>query len=57
MHNLDETHMMALKRLLRYLGGTADFGICYDYSDGWKDKAHKNCKESIYVRLLRRRSR
>jgi hypothetical protein len=48
MHNPGEAHITALKRLLRYLHGTADFGLCYDFSSGWKAAAHKCCKDSVY---------
>ena len=48
MHNPGEAHITALKRLLRYLLGTADYGLCYDFSSGWQAAAHKCCKDSVY---------
>ena len=48
MHNPGEEHIKALKRLLRYMAGTADYGLRYDFSNGWTGAAHKNCKESIH---------
>ena len=48
MHNPGEEHIKALKRLLRYLAGTADYGLRYDFSNGWNSAAHKNCKAAIH---------
>jgi hypothetical protein len=48
MHNPGEEHIKALKRLLRYMAGTADYGLRYDFSNGWNGAAHKNCKETIH---------
>ena len=56
MHNPDpgscETHITALKHLLRYLAGTVDYsyGLCYDFSTAWKDARTRSaiCKESVY---------
>jgi hypothetical protein len=48
MHNPGAVHITALKRLLRYLHGTADYGLFYDYSDDWQKRQHKGCKESVH---------
>jgi len=48
MHNPGEEHIKALKRLLRYMAGSSDFGLRYDFSDGWQSRAHPKCKETIY---------
>ena len=48
MHNPGEEHIKALKRLLRYLAGTSDYGLSYNYSSGWRDATHEKCKESVY---------
>ena len=48
MHNPGEEHIKALKRLLRYLAGTSNYGLTYDYSSGWRDATHDKCKESVY---------
>ncbi len=48
MHNPGEEHIKALKRLLRYLAGTSDYGLRYDFSAGWQSRAHEKCKEAIY---------
>ena len=36
MHNPGKAHMIALKRLLRYLLATKDFGLAYDFSSPQK---------------------
>ena len=48
MHNPGEEHIKALKRLLRYMAGTSDYGLRYDFSEGWQSRAHPKCKEAIY---------
>jgi hypothetical protein len=45
MHNPGRVHIIALKRLLRYLNSAADLGLCYDFS---KSRTASNIKTGIY---------
>ena len=59
MHNPGREHIVALKRLLRYLKGTADYGLKYDFSTtasttgalmgvyGFYDAAHADCLDTM----------
>jgi hypothetical protein len=59
MHNPGREHIVALKRLLRYLKGTADYGLKYDFSTaastagalkgvyGYYDAAHADCLDTM----------
>ena len=33
---------------MRYLAGTSDYGLRYDFSAGWQSRAHEKFKEAIY---------
>jgi hypothetical protein len=59
MHNPGETHQQALKRLLRYLAGTLDKGLVYQFLPGgaprgaktgvygFYDAAHADCVDTL----------
>jgi hypothetical protein len=59
MHNPGREHIVALKRLLRYLKGTASYGLKYDFSTtaptagaqlgiyGYYDAAHADCLDTM----------
>jgi hypothetical protein len=59
MHNPGREHIVALKRLLRYLKGTASYGLKYDFSAaastagaqlgvyGYYDAAHADCLDTM----------
>ena len=59
MHNPGREHIIALKRLLRYLNSTADFGLRYDFSRrtggrgaktgvyGYYDASHADCPDTM----------
>ena len=55
MHNPGKAHIVALKRTLRYLKKTADYGLRYDFSNdsdkagiyGYYDAAHADCVDSM----------
>ena len=59
MHNPGSEHFVALKRALRYLKETADYGLKYDFSDtdgaapanegicGYYDAAHADCPDTL----------
>ena len=54
MHNPGEVHTKALKHTLRYLAGTSDHGLKYDFSSdavktgiyGYFDAAHADCVDT-----------
>ena len=48
MHNPGDPHIIALKRLLRYLAGTADYGLKYSFADGWRKNAHEKCVTAVH---------
>jgi hypothetical protein len=48
MHNPGQPHMAALKHTLRYLSGTADLGLTYDFSNGWRHRAHKKAYAGVH---------
>jgi hypothetical protein len=58
MHNPGRDHIIALKRLLRYLHATANYGLKYDYSPltaagakagiyGYYDASHADCPDTL----------
>ena len=57
MHNPGKPHITALKRALRYLKGTANYGLLYDFSKsqsnlklgiyGLYDAAHADCPDTL----------
>jgi hypothetical protein len=59
MHNPGHEHIVALKRMLRYLKGTANHGLKYDFSNtnptpgaqlgvyGYYDAAHADCLDTM----------
>ena len=56
MHNPGKAHITALKRLLRYLAGTINKGLVYDFSQtsstktgvyGYYDAAHADCVDTM----------
>jgi hypothetical protein len=55
MHNPGNEHVVGLKRLVRYLAGTADYGLKIDFSDfdgklgvyGHYDAAHADCVDTM----------
>ena len=55
MHNPGREHIIALKRLIRYLKATADYGLKYDFSAsnankpgiyGYYDASHADCPDT-----------
>ena len=55
MHNPGKSHITALKRVVRYLAGTATWGLCFDFSKkgcktgvyGFYDAAHADCPDTF----------
>ena len=55
MHNPGKAHVIALKRMLRYLSTTIDRGLLYDFSKpasdpgiiGYFDAAHADCPDTL----------
>jgi hypothetical protein len=55
MHNPGKIHITALKRVLRYLNGTSDYGLVYNFSVepkkkgiyGYYDAAHADCPDTF----------
>ena len=54
MHNPGQTHIVALKRLLRYVNATASYGLKYAPNVGTKtgiygyyDAAHADCPDTL----------
>lgn len=41
LENPKENHMMEVKRILRYLKGTDNYGLCYKRSDRFEEKIEK----------------
>ena len=56
MHNPGRVHIIALKRTLRYLNATANYGLSYDFSKnksaktgiyGYYDASHADCPDTM----------
>ena len=57
MHNPGEVHISSLKRLIRYIKSTADYGLKFDFSQatrgakisihGFYDAAHADCPDTL----------